>query len=95
MASYDLRRDKIIGARPGTLVYYHELGHKTIEHLTRLCSFQVNSFPHILIVSIGFLAFGAPLGAKLALGFWLLLSLVNELGAWGFALIYKKSHKKT
>ena len=91
---YDPRLDRITGARRGTPTYYHELGHRAIERLSGLCSLQINIFPHILIVSIGLLAFGYPLGARLALGFWLLLSLVNELGAWGFALIYDNRAKK-
>jgi hypothetical protein len=90
---YDPERNKIVGAKPGSLIWWHERGHQEVEHKAGLCSFQIQIFQHIIVICLLFLAIGEPLGAQVVLGFWVVLVFINELAAWVYAFWHKPPFK--
>ncbi len=94
-AYYDSKKDKIIGAKPDTLVYYHEEGHR--QQFKNGTGQFINMWGgYFLIATVWFLAMDAWwvwTTASAIIMMYLLLFFL-EIDAWFYAFTKMKERKK-
>ena len=89
MATYDSRTDKITGCKKGTLVYYHELGHRDWYKKGIEQEYDV-LFLLFLVLSVMFSANQFWMAAIISSDLMLLFYILPEAHAWGYAFRMKK-----
>ena len=84
-ASYDPRTDKIEGAVPGTLTYYHELCHQEWEHNGKAAKYE-NTVASAAILALFSVCWQLWLPAEVFSLIMMLYYFIPEVHAWLYAI---------